>query len=119
MTRIHNNRPDPPKGPIPRRDKHTPRITRQKAQRMTEDAEYNALRDVYLRENSQCCWCTMQATEVHHICGGVARRKSLTNPDTWLPVCQECHRVIEALPVRVQCLIKHLVTDAAIERARQ
>ncbi len=118
MTRISNTRPEPPQGPVPRRQEHKPRITRQRAKRMSEDAEYNAVRDVYLRENPQCCWCLKPASQVHHIAGGIHRRKSLANPDTWLPVCDVCHEYIAAQPVKLQCLIKHMATDAAVGRCR-
>lgn len=119
MTRITNNRPNPPKGPTPRGAEKKPKLTRQKLERMTEDQAYLAMRSRYLADNPQCVHCCQRATEVHHLQGGPNRRVSLTNTNTWLEVCGNCHRVIEAMDKPLQVLIKMLSVQRANERYRQ
>lgn len=119
MSRISNTRPDPPKGPVPRQQpKDNPKITRQRRERMDATAEYNAIRDNYLEQHGQCCWCMQRATEVHHIYGGIHRADSLLDEETWLPVCQDCHRIVEGFSKRTQLYIKYEVTERSHEKYR-
>lgn len=106
MTRISNNRPDPPPGPVPRQTDAKPKLSRQKLERMSEDQTYLALRARYLADNPRCAYCGEAATQIHHLCGGPNRRISLTNENTWLEVCEPCHRVVEGLDKQLQVFIK-------------
>lgn len=87
---------------------------------MDKDAQYNAIRDVYLEENKTCVCCGDWATQVHHIVRGTGgRARSLLNMDTWLGVCGPCHDKVEKLPTWLQVAYKHhAVTEAVAECQR-
>lgn len=121
MTRIHNPRSEPPP-----RTSRKPVVSRQKRARLDANARYLADHDEFLEHNPVCAahlagWAgcpSRPANQVHHICRGIHRAKTLLNQNTWLQACStECHDWLEKLPVAVQQQIKHLTTDAAIERA--
>jgi 5-methylcytosine-specific restriction endonuclease McrA len=95
------------------------RTSRQKRQRQTRDEQYLALRDIYLEENPACCSCGGAACEVHHICRGVNRGKSLLNPDTWLSLCGDCHRQMDKTTIAAQVRLKESAVRYAIERLRK
>lgn len=98
------------------------RISRQRRKRLDRDAEYNAMRDIYLEQNPTCSYCwSRPSQQVHHIVRGVAgRARSLLNPDTWLGVCSvECHEAIERMTLREQIDLKKIAIDQTIERLRK
>jgi hypothetical protein len=96
------------------------RTSRQKRERQTRDEEYLALRDIYLEENPTCVNCALQASEVHHIISGTAgRARSLLNPNTWLGVCNGCHRLVEKMSVLRQFTLKCEDVCRTIERLRK
>jgi len=88
---------------------------------MNEDQEYLALRDIFLEANPACVQCgKTPANQIHHICRGVNRRRSLLNSDTWLGVCSTaCHEALAALPVAVQVTIKQRSVKGTVERLRK
>ena len=108
-------RPAPPQGSGAKK----PKLTRQRRKTISEDAEYNALRDIYLEQNPLCMWCRGQATEVHHILRGKYRRHGLRNPLTWLAVCRRCHDVVDGFNWDIQASIQHLACLRTIERLRK
>lgn len=114
MSRIDSNFRKPP-APQPAKPK---RLSRQKRKRMAEDAEYNAMRDIYLEENPSCVYCGQQSTQVHHIVRGKDRRKGLRNPSGWLEVCGVCHDLVEKLSWEIQACIKQNAVLRTIERLR-
>lgn len=100
-------KPRPPYVSPPKVDKSRKRLSRQRRDRLTTDEEYNALRDIYLEQNPACEMCGKPATEVHHIvCGTAGRAASLLNSNTWLGVCEACHRKCESLNWRTQMMQK-------------
>ena len=110
--------PDHRKPPVnPPAKKPKQRISRQRRKRLDRDAEYNAMRDIYLEENPECFACFDDATQVHHICSGVAgRAASLLNPDTWLPCCQNCHDKLEGTELYKQIIMKKKFAGDTINR---
>jgi 5-methylcytosine-specific restriction endonuclease McrA len=102
-----------------RPERKTPRISRQKKQRMTKDQEYLRLRDIYLDENPACCSCGIPASEVHHICRGVNRGRSLLNVDTWLGLCRDCHGKMDNATFEAQVRLKERAIRYTIERLRK
>lgn len=97
-----------------------PKLTRQRRKRMDEDAVYNAIRDVYLEQNPLCMYCGFMASaEVHHICRGKDRRRSLLNPETWLGLCRSCHDFVEKFSWEIQVCIKQNAVRTTIERLRK
>jgi hypothetical protein len=101
-------------------EKPKQRISRQRRKRLDKDAEYRAIRDVYLEENSQCANCFADATEVHHIiCGVAGRAASLLNTNTWLGLCHECHGDLQGASVLQQYRIKIDDIGRTIERLRK
>lgn len=98
-----------------------PKISRQKRERMKEDKEYLAMRDIYLEQNPACVNCGKPANQIHHIVKGTAgKARSLLNSDTWLAVCgTECHEAVDALPIAVQISLKQRGVSSTIERLRK
>lgn len=115
--------PDARKPPQAAPDKPKRRVSRQRRERMDRDAEYLALKDMYLAENPECTFasCVVPATQIHHIVRGTAgRARSLLNTNTWLGVCGgECHDALERLPVEIQIAIKQNSVRLTIERLRR
>jgi len=107
------------KPPAPQPKKPKQRISRQRRKRLDKDAEYLAIRDVYLEENPACCSCGSIASEVHHICRGANRGRSLLNTDTWLGLCGDCHRQMDKLAIAAQVRLKESAVRYAIERLRK
>jgi 5-methylcytosine-specific restriction endonuclease McrA len=104
--------------PVPQEKPKRP-ISRQKLKTMDRTAIYNAIRDVYLEENPACCSCGLPSSEVHHICRGVNRGRSLLNVDTWLGLCGECHRQMDNATHEAQVRLKERAIRYAIERLRR
>lgn len=121
MTRISRPRLDPDPPPKKGAKPGPSRVTRQRRERLNRDAEYLALRDIYLEENPECVQCGKPATQVHHIVGGVAgRARSLLNSDTWLGVCStECYETIASISWLGQSAIKAVMVKKTIERLRR
>lgn len=119
MTRIQF--PDR-KPPPPQSEKKKRRITRQRRERLDRDAEYLAMRDIYLEENPKCVRpkCGKRANQVHHIVRGTAGKvRSLLNSDSWLGVCSsECHDAVEKMTPDAQIKLKQRTVRATIERLR-
>ncbi len=65
------------------------RISRQRRQRLDKDAEYLAVRDIYLGDNPICAECGQHSTRYHHFCNGATRGSSLTNTDLGMGGCEE------------------------------
>lgn len=68
--------------------------------RQRDEAIYNVLRNDFLLDHPVCQAsiapiCTYSATQIHHKCG---RGSNLTNVDTFLAVCHQCHQWIENNP---------------------
>lgn len=60
---------------------------------------YAKMRELYFSDNPTCEYCgRAAATEFDHVARGVNRQKSLTNPNTGLGTCSECHRKYVDLP---------------------
>ena len=74
--------------------------------RAAANKEYAKIREVYLRENPCCACCIREATEIHHLCSGGSRAKSLVNSDTWRGVCERCHPLIQHAKTEEQVAIK-------------
>jgi hypothetical protein len=107
------------KPPMPK-SRPKQRISRQRRKTMNATAEYNAMRDIYLKENPNCCMCVSPATQVHHIVSGTAgRARSLLNPNTWLGVCADCHGLVAEFAVRYQRVIKCEDVLRAIKEAQR
>lgn len=115
MTRIDPHiRKEPAAAPV---KSGPPRLTKQRRKRMSRDEEYRTLAEIYLVENPQCVLCGGVASQVHHVCSGIAgRAASLLNSDTWLGVCANCHTTIEHYPKRIQRLLKQDQVREAMER---
>ena len=111
-------KPRIPKPPAPSQPKPA-RVTRQRRERLNRDAEYLVLRDIYLEENPCCVICPTDATEVHHICRGIYRHRSLLNQDSWLGVCHDCHEHVESMTVPQQIKLKLFTVKKTIERLRK
>ncbi len=119
MTEYARKRAANRKPPTPAK-KPKQRISRQRRKRMDRDAEYLALRDIYLEQNPDCVCCGKPATQVHHIVGGTAgRARSLLNSDTWLAACSiECHKELADLSKDMQCQLKCDNIEDTIARLR-
>ena len=100
-------KPRPPYVPPPKVDaKKAHGLSRRKRSRMTLDDIYNAMSDIYLECNPECAVCGGKANQTHHICRGDAgRAATLLNSDTWLPLCGECHEMVDGMKVARQ--IRH------------
>ncbi len=97
-----------------------PALTRQRRERLSKDATYLVLRDLYLESNPFCVRCGKKSTQVHHVCRGQFRAQSLLNTDTWLGVCgSECHDAVEKLPIEKQVALKQRTVRLTIERLRK
>ena len=85
------NERNKPRGPASPDEKKKPRYTRQRAERMKEDAVYLAIRDTFLENNPICAepGCGKPATRYHHIANGANRALSLTNTDLGMAGCDE------------------------------
>jgi hypothetical protein len=95
------------------------RLNRRTKPRMKLDELYNAVRDVYLEANPFCALCGHASTAVHHICSGNAGRSAtLLNSDTWLPICGDCHPIIERHVKPIQAEIKCSHVRETIDRLR-
>lgn len=124
--RYTNRKPpavDPAK-PKPSRYSRQKRNSRNGQDRGQRDTEYLVLRDIYLEENPECdyqkCQGSGRANQVHHICRGNDKAKSLLNQNTWLGACcQECHDAIEKLTPAQQIKIKQQRVRSTIERLRR
>lgn len=116
-------KPTPMYQPTPAAPKPKRRVSRQRRERMDRDAEYLAVRDVYLESNPVCSrpGCGRAAVSVHHIVRGTAgRSRSLLNADTYLGVCSdECHDAIEKMTPDAQIKLKQRTVRATIERLRR
>lgn len=78
--------------------KRTP-LKRVSKQRAADNRRYAKFRELYFADNATCEYCGQAPTvEFDHICRGVNRDKSLTNPNTGLGTCSECHRKFGDLP---------------------
>jgi 5-methylcytosine-specific restriction endonuclease McrA len=106
-----------PPGEPPQKPKRP--LSRQKLKTMDRTAVYNAIRDVYLEENPKCCSCGCAACEVHHICRGANRGRSLLNVDTWLGLCGDCHRQMDNTTLEAQIRLKLSAVRYAIGRLRK
>lgn len=71
-------------------------INKKSETRKEEDKIYFAVRAVFLADNKNCACqlpgCTGKAKYVHHTKG---RDKYYLVIETWLPVCQNCHDIVE------------------------
>ncbi len=121
MTRVDPGRwqPPNPKDIEPRKAI----ITRQKRKAMTDEQEYNAVRDIYLEENPICAYpkCGRPANQVHHIVRGTAgKARSRKNPNTFLGACSEKHHdLIEKMTPEKQIKLKLKTVRETIERLRK
>lgn len=97
--------------------KKTP-LRRVNPKRAKANREYAKIRAVYLRENPECGWCCNKASEIHHLCSGGSRAKSLVNSDTWLGLCGQCHEELQAAPIVSQVYVKVRQVIATINRLR-
>jgi len=88
--------------------------------RAAANREYNKLVLLYLRENPECARCGRLSVVVHHICRGSHRAASLSNTETWLGLCWDCHEWIHDVhnDVLVDVLIKVRHTIRTINRLR-
>lgn len=87
--------------------------------RAKKDREYKKVREVYLRENPVCARCRgCPAVEIHHICSGGSRAKSLANTETWLGLCHFCHGYLQSSPIKTQVRDKLDFVLATINRLR-
>lgn len=68
--------------------------------RSRENRKYLKEREKFLSERQECeaglSGCTFVATECHHKKGRIG--KNLLDRSTWLPVCRNCHDIIENEP---------------------
>lgn len=82
-----------------RTDKKPKPIKQFSAKRQVVNLEYNREAKKFREENPACrvntSGCTRETTEVHHKKG---RGKYLMDKTTWLPVCHNCHCVVEENP---------------------
>lgn len=105
--------------PPAEKEKKSHRLRRRTAKRRTADDEYNALRDIYLRENPDCAVCTCRAVQIHHIVrGNAGRAASLCNPLTWIGVCDNCHDLMHSTSVAYQEAILFGQIGRTINRLR-
>lgn len=88
--------------------------------RAAANKEYSKVREVYLRENPECCYCRLPATEIHHLCSGGSRAKSLVNSDTWMGLCNSCHLAIQQGPIleQVATKVEHVLRTICRLRGR-
>jgi hypothetical protein len=119
MSRV---RPTPMYQSPPKADKPGRGLTRQRRERLNDDAFYLVLRDAYLAANPQCArpGCVRPSKGIHHICSGTAgKAASLLNTNTWLEYCgEDCHEFIERLPWELQKALKALRVQETIDRLR-
>lgn len=102
--------------PAPKRVK----LNRKKREKLNRNETYLAVKSIYLEENPQCVRCGKPAHEIHHVCRGCHRERSLLNTDTWLGVCgTECHDLVERLSIEKQIHLKLTTTRRTIERLRE
>ena len=87
--------------------------------RAAANREYAKVREVYLRENPQCACCGgALATELHHICSGGSKAKSLVNTETIVPLCHDCHVSVQHYETNAQVRMKLEYVIKAINRLR-
>jgi hypothetical protein len=70
----------------------------------------NPEREEYRNQLCQLCGLT-QATAVHEICSGPARKGALKHRETWLALCSTCHHRMHDysdFPIERQCALKLL-----------
>jgi hypothetical protein len=116
-------RPTPMYSPPPKAAKPKGRrVSRQRRERLNDDAFYLVLHDAYLAANPICTrpGCVRPSRFIHHICSGTAgKAASLLNTNTWLEYCdEECHEFIECLPFELQRALKALRVQETIDRLR-
>lgn len=81
-------------------------IEKKSDKRIDEDKIYYAVRAVFLNDNKLCVanlvGCQRRATEVHHTKGhGIY----YLDVETWIPLCENCHRWLESHPNAAKALI--------------
>lgn len=94
-------------------------LRRVSPKRAAANREYKKIREVYLRENPVCARCRgCPAVEIHHICSGGSRAKSLANTETWLGLCHFCHGFLQTSTTKTQVRHKLEMVVMTINRLR-
>ena len=85
--------------PVPRPKKPKAKIKQVSTKQAAALREYHKVRKQYLANHLYCKaklnGCQTVASDIHHTAG---RGTNLSNVDTFLAVCRNCHRIIEDNP---------------------
>ncbi len=91
----HELNPAPKHGAKPERKVRKAKLTRERLARLSDDAAYNAVGDVFKTANPHCFYCGQPfepgQLQNDHMAGGPNRGESLLNFDTICNTCQTCH----------------------------
>lgn len=80
------------------------------------NADADEIRSAYRFEFPWCQWCHRAATDLHEISRGAGRGVSLAVRAALLHLCNECHRIMDWLPVSGQLAIKKLADPEGYDR---